>query len=42
MTERVTFRSSTGPNLSGVIDVLERAMRGCGVFAHGFTLGGFP
>jgi putative redox protein len=39
MGERVTFRSSTGPNLAGVIDVPAGAIRGWGVFAHGFTLG---
>src|ERR1700721_4526819 len=39
MGERVTFRSSTGPNLAGVINVPERAVRGWGVFSHGFTLG---
>jgi pimeloyl-ACP methyl ester carboxylesterase len=39
MGERVTFRSSTGPNLAGVIEVPEGAVRGWGVFAHGFTLG---
>src|SRR6202453_3781952 len=39
MGERVTFRSSTGPNLAGVVNVPERAVRGWGVFAHGFTLG---
>ncbi|OBJ53419.1 S9 family peptidase [Mycobacterium sp. 1423905.2] len=39
MAERVTFQSSTGPNLAGVIDVPEGDVRGWGVFAHGFTLG---
>jgi pimeloyl-ACP methyl ester carboxylesterase len=39
MGERVAFRSSTGPNLVGVIDVPAGAIRGWGVFAHGFTLG---
>jgi pimeloyl-ACP methyl ester carboxylesterase len=39
MGERVTFPSSTGPVLSGVIEVPEGAVRGWGVFAHGFTLG---
>src|SRR6201997_1243259 len=39
MGERVTFASSTGPNLAGIIEVPERAVRGWGVFAHGFTLG---
>ncbi len=39
MGERVTFRSSTGPNLVGTIDMPDGAVRGWGVFAHGFTLG---
>src|SRR5712675_2450470 len=39
MGERVTFRSSTGPNLAGIIEVPEGEVRGWGVFAHGFTLG---
>src|SRR6201986_5347855 len=39
MGERVTFQSSTGPNLAGIIEVPERVVRGWGVFAHGFTLG---
>jgi pimeloyl-ACP methyl ester carboxylesterase len=39
MGERVTFQSSTGANLAGVIEVPEAAVRGWGVFAHGFTLG---
>jgi alpha-beta hydrolase superfamily lysophospholipase len=39
MGERVTFSSSTGPTLSGVIEVPERGVRGWGVFSHGFTLG---
>jgi len=39
MGERVTFRSSTGPNLAGIIDVPDEAVRGWGVFSHGFTLG---
>ncbi|HTQ17874.1 MAG TPA: alpha/beta hydrolase, partial [Mycobacterium sp.] len=39
MGERVTFRSSTGPNLAGIIDVPAGPVRGWGVFAHGFTLG---
>ncbi|ACC39039.1 Alpha/beta hydrolase family protein [Mycobacterium marinum] len=38
MAERVTFQSSTGPTLAGTIDVPEAAVRGWGVFAHGFTL----
>ena len=39
MGERVTFQGSTGATLAGVIEVPERAVRGWGVFAHGFTLG---
>jgi pimeloyl-ACP methyl ester carboxylesterase len=39
MGERVTFKSSTGPNLAGIIEVPEGAVRGWGVFSHGFTLG---
>src|ERR1700741_926927 len=42
MGERVTFQSSTGPNLAGIIEVPERVVRGWGVFAHGFTLGKAP
>src|ERR1700744_4904244 len=39
MSERVVFPSSTGPNLAGVIEVPGGAVRGWGVFSHGFTLG---
>src|ERR1700720_4788402 len=39
MSERVVFRSSTGPNLAGIIEVPERGVRGWGLFSHGFTLG---
>ncbi|MGB3481037.1 MAG: alpha/beta fold hydrolase [Mycobacterium sp.] len=39
MAERVTFPSTTGPALAGIIDLPERDLRGWGVFAHGFTLG---
>src|ERR1700753_2918657 len=39
LAERVMFRSSTGPTLSGTIEVPERTVRGWGVFAHGFALG---
>jgi pimeloyl-ACP methyl ester carboxylesterase len=39
MGERVTFQSSTGANLAGIIEVPETSPRGWGVFAHGFTLG---
>jgi hypothetical protein len=38
MAERVSFRSSTGQNLAGLIDLPDGAVRGWGVFAHGFTL----
>ncbi|MDT5092343.1 MAG: hypothetical protein QOH60_1706, partial [Mycobacterium sp.] len=37
--ERVTFSSSTGPTLAGIIDLPEGTPRGWGVFSHGFTLG---
>jgi pimeloyl-ACP methyl ester carboxylesterase len=36
--ERVTFSSSTGPALAGIIDLPEGTPRGWGVFSHGFTL----
>lgn len=39
MAERVNFSSTTGPSLSGLIDLPEGEVRGWGVFAHGFTLG---
>ncbi|RJS46391.1 alpha/beta hydrolase family protein [Nocardioides cavernaquae] len=39
MAERVTFPSSTGPMLAGLIDVPTGPVRGWGVFIHGFTLG---
>lgn len=39
MAERVSFRSSTGPQLAGLIDQPQGEVRGWGVFAHGFTLG---
>ncbi|MEP9383792.1 alpha/beta hydrolase family protein [Nocardioides cheoyonin] len=39
MAERVTFPSTTGPMLAGLIDLPEGEVRGWGVFAHGFTLG---
>lgn len=39
MAERVTFPSSTGPMLAGVIDRPAGPVRGWGVFSHGFTLG---
>lgn len=37
--ERVSFPSTSGPALAGVIDVPDGDVRGWGVFAHGFTLG---
>ncbi len=39
MAERVTFASSTGPMLAGIIDRPAGTPRGWGVFSHGFTLG---
>ncbi|GLP78261.1 osmotically inducible protein OsmC [Mycobacterium antarcticum] len=39
MPEPVSFPSSTGPLLRGVIDLPVGEPRGWGVFAHGFTLG---
>ena len=39
MAERVTFPSSTGPTLAGIIGRPAGAVRGWGVFSHGFTLG---
>jgi putative redox protein len=39
MAERVWFPSTNGPRLAGDIDLPEGAVRGWGVFAHGFTLG---
>lgn len=39
MAERVHFPSSTGPMLTGLIDLPQGDTRGWGVFAHGFTLG---
>jgi alpha-beta hydrolase superfamily lysophospholipase len=39
MAERVTFPSTTGPTLAGLVDVPEGEVRGWGVFSHGFTLG---
>lgn len=35
----MTFPSSTGPALAGLVDLPEGQVRGWGVFAHGFTLG---
>lgn len=39
MAERVTFPSSSGPQLAGLIDPPEGEVRGWGVFSHGLTLG---
>ena len=39
MAERVTFESTTGPRLAGIIDLPDGEVRGWGVFSHGFTLG---
>src|SRR5690349_20464843 len=39
MAERVSFSSTSGPRLAGLIDHPEGTLRGWGVFAHGFTLG---
>jgi pimeloyl-ACP methyl ester carboxylesterase len=39
MAERVTFPSTTGPRLAGLLDLPDGEVRGWGVFAHGFTLG---
>lgn len=39
VAERVWFTSTTGPRLAGLIDLPQGAVRGWGVFAHGFTLG---
>ena len=39
MAERVSFPSTTGPALAGLVDLPEGEARGWGVFAHGFTLG---
>lgn len=37
--ERVTFASTTGPALAGIVDLPVGDVRGWGVFSHGFTLG---
>lgn len=39
VAEPVQFPSTSGPRLAGLIDVPQGAVRGWGVFAHGFTLG---
>ena len=39
MAERISFASTTGPMLAGIVDLPPGEVRGWGVFAHGFTLG---
>jgi alpha-beta hydrolase superfamily lysophospholipase len=39
VAERVSFPSTSGPTLAGLVDLPEGDVRGWGVFAHGFTLG---
>ena len=39
MAEQVSFLSSTGQRLAGLLDLPEGPTRGWGIFAHGFTLG---
>lgn len=39
MAERVTFPSTSGETLAGILDVPVGEVRGWGVFSHGFTLG---
>jgi len=39
MAEPVWFPSTSGPRLAGLVDHPEGAVRGWGVFSHGFTLG---
>jgi putative redox protein len=39
VSERVWFKSTSGPRLAGRIDLPEGTPRGWGVFSHGFTLG---
>ena len=39
MAERVTFPSTSGPLLAGVVDLPEGPVRGWAVLSHGFTLG---
>lgn len=38
-SEKVWFKSTSGPKLAGLIDLPEGEVRGWGVFSHGFTLG---
>ena len=39
MAEQVSFLSTTGQRLAGLLDLPEGQVRGWGIFAHGFTLG---
>jgi putative redox protein len=39
MAEKVSFESTTGPRLAGLLDPPEGPVRGWGLFSHGFTLG---
>jgi putative redox protein len=39
VAQEVSFASTAGPQLAGLIDLPEGPTRGWGVFAHGFTLG---
>ncbi len=39
MADAVSFTSSTGQRLAGLLDVPAGPVRGWGIFAHGFTLG---
>lgn len=39
MSEEVTFASTSGPTLAGIVDEPTAPVRGWGVFVHGFTLG---
>ena len=39
VAERISFPSTTGPILAGLVDLPQGEVRGWGVFAHGFTLG---
>ena len=39
VAERVSFPSTSGPRLAGLVDPPAGEVRGWGVFAHGFTLG---
>src|SRR5690349_4515427 len=39
VAERVSFPSTSGPRLAGLVDPPQGTVRGWGVFSHGFTLG---